>query len=250
MTTVAITGAAGRMGRVTADAVAEAEDLDLVACLDPGHVGEVVAGLEVTDDRSELDGADVVLEWAPVEAVLDGLAGHAAAGRHVVVGSSGFTAERLGAAEQAWASSRGRLLIVPNFAIGAVLMQRFATEAARWFAASEVVELHHDAKADAPSGTAIATALGISGDQRRRTESVEVVEGARGADVDGVRVHSVRLPGLVAHQEVLLGNPGEVLTIRHDSMDRVSFVPGVLLALRQVADLADPVTVGLDHLLR
>jgi 4-hydroxy-tetrahydrodipicolinate reductase len=168
----------------------------------------------------------------------------------VVVGASGFTAERLGQAERAWADAAGRLLIVPNFALGAVLMQRFAAEAARWFAASEVIELHHDAKADAPSGTALSTALGLGGDQRRRVESVEVVPGARGADVEGVRVHSIRLPGLLAHQEVLLGNPGEVLTIRHDSLDRSSFVPGVLLALRSVGDLPESMTVGLDSLLR
>lgn len=250
MIAVAITGAAGRMGATTAAAVAEADDLDLVACFDPGHPGDIAGGVEVSADPGVLEGADVVLEWAPVESVLDRLPDHAAAGRHVVVGASGFTAERLGQAERVWADAAGRLLIVPNFAIGAVLMQRFAAEAARWFAASEVIELHHDAKADAPSGTALSTALGLGGEQRRRVESVEVVTGARGADVDGVRVHSVRLPGLLAHQEVLLGNPGEVLTIRHDSLDRSSFVPGVLLALRSVGGMTEPMTVGLDSLLR
>jgi 4-hydroxy-tetrahydrodipicolinate reductase len=249
MTAVAIAGAAGRMGTASAAAIVAAPDLDLVGCFDPGHPGDDVGGLEVSADPAVFDGADVVLEWAPVDAVLARLPLHAAGARHVVVGSSGFTAERLAAAEEAWEGAGSRLLVVPNFAIGAVLMQRFAAEAARWFDASEVIELHHDAKADAPSGTSLATAVGMRGEQRRRTESVEIVEGARGADVDGVRVHSVRLPGLLAHQEVLLGNPGEVLTIRHDSMDRSSFMPGILLALRNVATLTDPVTVGLDALL-
>ena len=250
MTAIAISGAGGRMGRTVAAAVSDEPDLDLVATFDPAHVGDVVSGTTVAGDLAALDGADVVIEWAPVEAVLEHLPAHADAGRHVVVGSSGFTAERLLDVGEAWSDAEGRLLIVPNFAIGAVLMQRFAAEAARWFAAYEVVELHHDAKADAPSGTALATAVGMAGEQRRRVESEEYVAGSRGGDVDGVRIHSVRLPGLLAHQEVILGNPGEVLTIRHDSMDRSSFIPGVLVAVRGVAGLTDPVTVGLDALLR
>lgn len=250
MTAIAISGAGGRMGRTVAAAVVDEPDLDLVATFDPEHAGDVVAGTTVAGDLAVLDGSEVVIEWAPVDAVLGHLPAHAAAGRHVVVGSSGFTAERLLEVERIWSGAEGRLLIVPNFAIGAVLMQRFAAEAARWFAAYEVVELHHDAKADAPSGTAVATAVGMSGEQHRRVESKEYVTGSRGGDVEGVRVHSIRLPGLLAHQEVLLGNPGEVLTIRHDSMDRSSFIPGVLLALRGVGDLTDPVTVGLDALLR
>jgi 4-hydroxy-tetrahydrodipicolinate reductase len=247
---VAVTGAAGRMGSFVTPHIAAQADLEVVGCLDPRHVGEVVGGVVVSDDPAALDTAEVVLEWAPATSVLDRLGVHAAAGRHVVVGASGFTPERLDLAGERWEGAVGRLLIVPNFAIGAVLMQRFAREAARWFAASEVIELHHDGKADAPSGTALATALGIAGTQQRAVESEEVVPGARGADVGGVRVHSVRLPGLVAHQEVLLGNPGEVLTLRHDSMDRISFVPGVLAALRGVGGLPDAVTVGLDPLLR
>lgn len=250
MTTIAISGAAGRMGRTSAAAIDAAAGLDLVACFDPGHPGDVVSGIEVSADPSVFDAASTVLEWGPVGTVLDRLPAHAAGGRHVVVGSSGFTADRLAAAQSAWANAGSRLLIVPNFAIGAVLLQRFAAEASRWFDASEVIELHHDGKADAPSGTALATAIGMAGGQRRAVESVELVEGARGADVEGVRVHSVRLPGLLAHQEVMLGNPGEILTIRHDSMDRSSFIPGILLALRAVAGLDDPVTVGLDTLLR
>lgn len=246
---LAVTGAAGRMGRFVTPHLAAESDIEVVACLDAHHAGETVAGVVVSDDPAVLDEADVVLEWAPADTVLGRLAGHGAAGRHVVVGASGFTAERLDEASRAWEGAAGRLLIVPNFAIGAVLMQRFARQAARWFAASEVIELHHDGKADAPSGTALATAAGMATEQRRAAESAEIVDGALGADVDGVRVHSVRLPGLVAHQEVLLGSPGELLTIRHDSMDRISFVPGVLLALRGVAALADPVTVGLDHLI-
>ncbi len=246
---LAVTGAAGRMGRFVTPHLAAADDIEVVACLDPHHAGDTVAGVTVADDPGVLDTADTVLEWAPAETVLGRLADHAAAGRNVVVGASGFTAERLAEATAAWQGAAGRLLIVPNFAIGAVLMQRFAAEAARWFAAGEVIELHHDGKVDAPSGTALATAAAMTSEQHRATESAEIVDGALGADVDGVRVHSVRLPGLIAHQEVLLGSPGELLTIRHDSMDRISFVPGVLVALRGVGGLADPVTVGLDRLL-
>jgi 4-hydroxy-tetrahydrodipicolinate reductase len=142
--------------------------------------------------------------------------------------------------------------VVPNFSIGAVLMMRFAAAAAPHFAAAEIVELHHDRKADAPSGTALATAAGMTaagGRQERAVESAEALAGARGAAADGVRVHAVRLPGLLAHQEVILGSPGETLTIRHDTTDRAAFLPGVLLAIRGVAALADPVTVGLEAVL-
>jgi 4-hydroxy-tetrahydrodipicolinate reductase len=141
---------------------------------------------------------------------------------------------------------------VPNFSIGAVLMMRFAAAAAPHFAAAEIVELHHDGKADAPSGTALATAAGMAaggGRNERVVESAESLPGARGGAAGGVRIHSVRLPGLLAHQEVILGSPGETLTIRHDTSDRASFLPGVLLAVRKVAALPDPVTVGLEAVL-
>jgi 4-hydroxy-tetrahydrodipicolinate reductase len=168
-----------------------------------------------------------------------------------VVGTSGFDEARLAHVEQAWGNGPPNCLIVPNFSIGAVVMMRLAEIAAPHFAAAEIIELHHDRKADAPSGTALATARRVAAqkEQHRDVESVEMVPGARGADVDTVPVHSVRLPGYVAHQEVVFGGMGETLSIRHDTTDRQAFMPGVVLAVRSVAGLEMPVTVGLEPLL-
>ncbi len=167
---------------------------------------------------------------------------------HVVVGTSGFDEERIAQVRQSWSGASTNCLIVPNFSIGAVLMMRFAELASPHFAAAEIIELHHDRKADAPSGTAVSTAGRMDGEWQRAVESRELIPGSLGADSEGTRIHSVRLPGLLAHQEVLLGNPGELLTIRHDSTDRISFMPGVLAAVRAVPDLQG-VTVGLDGVL-
>jgi 4-hydroxy-tetrahydrodipicolinate reductase len=183
---------------------------------------------------------------------MDNLRQWRAHGAHAIVGTSGFDAGRIAAVREQWGSGDARCLIVPNFSVGAVLMMHFAELAARHYPAAEIIELHHDRKADAPSGTALATAARMraaGGRAERTVESTETVAGARGGDVPGARIHSVRLPGLLAHQEVLLGAPGELLTIRHDTTDRVSFMPGVLLAIRGVATLPDPVTVGLESLL-
>ncbi len=251
MIRVAVSGAAGRMGSLIAETVSKADDLDLSALYDPGHPGVVIAGRTVTDDPDAVAGADVVVEMTHPDVVMENLDRWARLGVHVVVGTSGFDETTVARARELFGAGRPSCLIVPNFSVGAVLMMRFAELAAPYFAAAEIVELHHDRKADAPSGTAVATAGRIGAanpDQRRDVVSAETVPGARGGDVAGVPVHSVRLPGLLAHQEVLLGNPGEVLTIRHDSMDRSSFMPGVLLAVRSVASLPG-VTVGLDGLL-
>ena len=239
------------MGRLVAGAVATASDLELIAAYDPGHHGDAVSGLTITDDPKAVSDATVVVEFTTPAVVMDNLAAWRAAGVNAVVGTSGFDAERLAALRTAWGSGPPNCLVVPNFSIGAVLMMRFAELAAPHFAASEIVELHHDQKVDAPSGTALGTAARIvaaGGRQERRVESTEAVAGVRGGDV-GVPVHSIRLPGLLAHQEVLFGTAGETLTIRHDSTDRVSFLPGVLLAVRGVGGLGQPVTVGLDGLL-
>ena len=247
---VGVAGALGRMGSVIAEALAAASDLELVAGFDL-HRGEV-AGIPVREDVECLSSAQVVVDFTHPDVVMDNLARYRQMGCHTVVGTSGFTAERITAVRRIWPSdSPSNCLIVPNFSIGAVLMMRFAEAAAGFFEASEVIELHHDRKADAPSGTAVSTAAAMaeSGRQARAVESEELIDGALGARVEGVPVHSVRLPGLLAHQEVLLGNPGEILTIRHDSTDRVSFLPGVLLAVRGVAGLQAGVTVGLGVLL-
>lgn len=245
---VAVSGAAGRMGSLIAETVAGTDDLELGPLYDPGHPGAVVAGRTVTADPGELVGADVVVEMTRPDVVMDNLARWAALGLHVVVGTSGFDGPRLVATRELFGDGPPNCLVVPNFSVGAVLMMHLAEIAAPHFTGVEIVELHHDRKVDAPSGTAMATAGRIAA-ARPTDEPLGGVEPAsRGGRVEGIPVHSVRLPGLVAHQEVLFGSPGEVLTIRHDSLDRISFMPGVLLAVRSVPDLP-AVTVGLDTLL-
>lgn len=246
MTVVGVSGAAGRMGAMVRRAVDAAEDLAL------GHAYDPSGGDGVSRDPSGMAACDVVVEFTHPGVVLENLARWAGMGLHAVVGTSGFTADRIADAERLFEGTGATCLIVPNFSIGAVLMMRFAEMAAPYFAASEVIELHHDRKLDAPSGTSISTAErlgGAGGEPVREVDSEELRPGALGADVGGVRVHSVRLPGLLAHQEVLLGNEGELLTIRHDSTDRVSFLPGILLAVRGVTALEGPVVVGLDGLI-
>jgi len=198
-----------------------------------------------------------VVDFTHPGAVLDNLHWCIGKGLDAVVGTSGFDEPRL-AQVRDWlaAAPSVRVLIVPNFSVGAVLMMRFAQQAARFFTSAEVIELHHAGKADAPSGTASRTAAMIAGARAAAglgeppDATVSALDGARGATLGGgVHVHSVRLAGLVAHQEVLLGGPGEVLTIRHDSLDRVSFMPGVLLAIRGISGLPHGLTVGLDPLL-
>jgi 4-hydroxy-tetrahydrodipicolinate reductase len=251
MTRVAVSGAGGRMGRLIMETVAAAEGLELVAGFDPNHPGESVAGVVVASDPIVAGEADVVVEFTTPSVVMGNLSTWRQLGVHAVVGTSGFDSARLEALREQWGSGPPNCLVVPNFSIGAVLMMRLAEMASPHFSASEIVELHHDNKADAPSGTAMNTAarMAAAGRQERAVESEELLPGARGADA-GPRIHSVRLPGMLAHHEVLFGSPGETLTIRHDTTDRVSFMPGVLLAIRSVAGLEDPVTVGLEGLLR
>ena len=240
---VGVLGAYGRMGSAAAAALDAADDLDLVARLGSG------------DDRSALTdaGAEVAVDLTRPDAVMDNVRFCVEHGVHAVVGTSGITPDRLAEIESWLAAAPGvGVVVAPNFAVGAVLMMRFAAMAAPWFESVEVVELHHPDKADAPSGTArrtaqlVAEARRAAGSPAMPDATTSDPDGARGADVDGVRVHSVRARGLVAHQEVLLGGPGETLTVRHDSLDRASFMPGVLLAVRQVG--ARPgLTVGLEH---
>lgn len=254
---VAVVGAGGRLGTVACRALDAADGIDLVAAVQPSAAGRdladvvgVGAGVTVAAAIEDLDGAiDVAVE---VTRPPNGAA-HAAAlrdrGIHAVVGTSGVTDQEI--AELRAQQADTNVLVVPNFALGAVLLQQFAEQAARHLPHVEVVELHHDGKADAPSGTALATAARIA--DARTTSPTPVGgddehPGARGFSHRGVPVHAVRLPGLVAHQEVLFGGTGELLTLRHDSMSRESFAAGIVLAVRGVADL-DGVTVGLDALL-
>jgi 4-hydroxy-tetrahydrodipicolinate reductase len=244
MIKVGVLGAKGRMGSEVCRTVGAADGMELVAAIDVG------------DERDALTECDVIVDFTHPGAVMDNLRWCLSRGRNVVVGTSGFDEARL-ASVAGWLGDAplARALIVPNFSIGAVLMMFFAGKAARFFESAEVIELHHAAKADAPSGTATRTAS-LMAAARAAAElgpqpdaTVSEVDGARGAVVDGVRVHSVRLSGLLAHQEVLLGGHGEILTIRHDSMDRSSFMPGVLLAVRGVGSLPPGLTVGLEGML-
>jgi 4-hydroxy-tetrahydrodipicolinate reductase len=244
MIKVGVLGAKGRMGTQVCGAVSGAGDMELAATVDIG------------DARDCLAAAEVVVDFTHPGAVMDNLRWCAAHGRNTVIGTSGFDEDRLAAAASLLGAAPDvSVLVVPNFSIGAVLMMRFAAQAARFFESAEIIELHHAGKADAPSGTAARTASLIAAARAEAglgpapDATATALAGARGADVAGLRVHSVRLAGLVAHQEVLLGGHGEVLTIRHDSLDRSSFMPGVLAAIRGVGSLPPGLTVGLDTIL-
>ncbi|WP_116948320.1 4-hydroxy-tetrahydrodipicolinate reductase [Jiangella endophytica] len=240
---VAVIGAAGRMGQQVVEAVERADGLVLAGRFDAG------------DDLGDLGGADVAVEFTVPGATLANVLHCVDQGVHVVVGTTGWTDESLSQVRAALAvQPKVGVLIAPNFAIGAVLTMRFAAQAARFYESVEVIELHHPDKVDAPSGTAVRTAELIA--EARRAADVppapdataSALDGARGAQVDGVPVHAVRLRGLVAHEEVLFGSPGETLTIRHDSFDRASFMPGVLAGVRGVVDRPG-LTVGLEEIL-
>ena len=236
---VAVLGAHGRMGSEVVRAVEAADDLELAAALDAG-------------DPLDLSGADVAVDFTHPDAVMGNLRGCVDAGVHAVVGTTGFDEARLAEVRAMLEGTPLGIVVAPNFGIAAVLMMQFAASAARFFDSVEIVELHHPGKADAPSGTARRTAELVASAREGMAPmpdaTTSALDGARGADVHGVRVHAVRLAGLVAHQEVLLGGSGESLTLRHDSYDRASFMPGVLLGVRSVA--ARPgLTVGLEHLL-
>jgi 4-hydroxy-tetrahydrodipicolinate reductase len=218
MIRVAVAGAAGRMGETVCRAVEGAEDMELTGRADP-HLGTSLVDV--------LGDADVLVDFTQPDTIVANAREAVAAGVHVVVGTTGFDIDELPKREGSHPPF-ANVFVAPNFAIGAVLMMRFAAEASKHMAKAEIVELHHDRKLDAPSGTAARTAELMDGD---------------------VPIHSVRLPGLVAHQEVILGDVGQTLTIRHDSIDRESFMPGVLLAVRKVGSLTESPVVGLEHLL-
>ncbi len=242
---VGVLGARGKVGTEVCSAIRAADDLELVAALD------------AEDELAELvrSGAEAVVDFTHPDVVMDNLAYCVRHGIHAVVGTTGFDDERLETVRR-WLEDRPGtgVLVAPNFSIGAILMMRFAAVAAPFYESVEVVELHHPDKADAPSGTArrtaqlIAAARAEAGCGPVPDATTSAMDGARGADVDGIRVHGLRIRGLVAHQEVVLGGVGETLTIRHDSLDRASFTPGVLTGLRAIAD-HQGLTVGLEHFL-
>jgi 4-hydroxy-tetrahydrodipicolinate reductase len=216
MIRVGVAGAAGRVGATVCEAVESADDMEVTGRADP-QLGVALADI--------LGDCDVVVDFTTPDAALENALACVRAGVHAVIGTTGWDPSPL---REFGPHPPANVFVAPNFAIGAVLMMRFAVEASRYMAKAEIVELHHDGKLDAPSGTAARTAQLMDGE---------------------VPIHSVRLPGLVAHQEVILGDVGQTLTIRHDSTDRTSFVPGVLLAVRRVQDLPESPLVGLEHLL-
>ena len=246
MIKVAVLGSRGRMGAEVVKAVQSAPDLELVAQIDLGDSLETVVS----------SGASVVVDFTTPDSVMANLEFLIAQGIHTVVGTTGFSADRVAKIQSLLEAKKSTgVLIAPNFAIGAVLMMEFADKAARYFESAEIIELHHPDKVDAPSGTAARTAEIIS--QARKSAGLPMapdattssLDGARGAKVGDVPVHSVRLRGLIAHQEVLFGGPGEVLTIRHDSLDRAGFMPGVLLGIRELPSHPG-LTFGLEHFMK
>ena len=264
---VGVFGAGGRMGATVCRAVAADDELELVAAVDPSYAGldlrQVAGGepggLQVASDASELNraGAEVAVDFTQVDAAMANATWCAGAGVHAVIGTSGFGPEQLAAlGEQFSGPGRPNCALVPNFAIGAVLAMRFAELAAPWFETAEIIELHHDGKVDAPSGTALATAerMGAAREASGRpwaedpTRDVNLAGARGGRHSLGVHIHSLRLRGVVAHHEIILGTAGQTLTIRHDSYDRESFMPGVMLAVKAVGG-APGLTVGLDALL-
>lgn len=242
---VGVIGAKGRVGSAVCEGVEAADDLELVARVDHGDDLQVLVDNET----------QVVVDFTTPGVVMDNLEFCVSHGIHAVVGTTGFDEDRLAQVRQ-WSETEGagHVLIAPNFAISAVLAMNFARQAARFFDSAEVVEYHHPNKLDAPSGTAIHTAQGIAAAREEAglgpipDATEQTLEGARGADVDGVRVHGVRMTGMVAHEDIIFGAQGQTLTIRQDSYDRTSFVPGVLVGVRGIAS-HEGLTVGLDSYL-
>jgi 4-hydroxy-tetrahydrodipicolinate reductase len=243
MTRVGVFGSRGRMGAEVCRAVGSSSDLELVAAIDLG------------DDRGPAEAAEVIVDFTHPDAVMDNLFWCIDHSIHAVVGTTGFTEERLNRLRAILAEHDGvGVLVAPNFSIGAALMMHFAEQAAAFYESAEIIELHHPGKIDAPSGTAANTARRIASARSAVSlapppdATAQELPGARGAQVDGIRVHGVRLRGLVAHQEVLFGAEGETLTIRHDSLDRVSFMPGVIAAVRAISTRPG-LTVGIEPIL-
>lgn len=243
---VAVSGAMGRLGSVIAHGISNANGMQLTGVYAPGHAGKMVAGMEIEDSPEKIN-AEVIVECAHPGVVMENLKMWHAKGVHVVIGTSGFTEDRIRKLRSFWAEDDPGCLIVPNFSIGAVLMMRFAEMASAHFDSAEIIERHEAAKPDAPSGTALATAMRM-GKYRNQSEQIagkEVVKGARGGLVSGVRVHSLRMKGMLSDQEVAFSNMGEIFSIRHSSTSYESFVGGALVAIRYVHTIKG-VAIGLD----
>ena len=256
---IAFLGAEGKMGRSMIEGVAAVDDIEVVGAMDVCGIGKEIAavdGLKIDGDLDEMimkKQPDIVVDFTSPSAVKENVMSVLALKKHVIVGTTGLGAEDLKKIDEA-AREAGRVAFVaPNFALGAVLMMDFAARAARYFPNVEVIELHHDQKKDAPSGTAVKTLEMMAANREKiyqgQADEIEKIPGSRGGEYEGMRVHSVRLPGYVAHQEVIFGGKGQTLTIRHDSMSRESFVAGLLLAIRAISDLTPGLVYGLENIL-
>ncbi len=259
---VLVNGAAGRMGSEVVRALAEEDDLQLTGAVDPTHCGEdagAAAGLvpngvtisATLEEAFSVSKPDVVVDFTSPAVIFENAKRVLEAGVHMVIGTTGLTPEQREALRLVADKSGAHALIAPNFSLGAVLMMEICEKVAKYLPDAEIIELHHNKKYDAPSGTAKLTAEKMAQARLKEPEedkTVESIAGARGAKCNGISIHSIRLPGYVAHQEVLFGGCGEILTIRHDSLDRKSFMPGVMLACRKVVS-TDGVVYGLEHYL-
>jgi len=248
---VGISGANGTMGRLTIGAIDAVDDLTISGLYAPGRAGQDILGYSASDDPLALSECDVVIELTNPSASDENVPLWRDSGKNVLIGTSGYTVDRVDALRAAWSGLSSRCLVVPNFSVGAVLMMRFAELAAPHFESAEIVEMHRNDKPDAPSGTALHTAARMAAAREHGTQNrgSEIVAGSLGGDVEGIPVHSLRLHGALAHQEVILGSVGQYLTVRHDTTHYECFAPGILLSLREIDSLDSGVTVGLEGLL-
>ena len=250
-------GAVGKMGSAVIKAVQDDKELQLVGAVDAqsldADVGEIVGigkvGVKINSSIDDLKDTDVIVDFTNPEVVENNVLEALDKGAHVVVGTTGLSNEQIANIEKRSKETGRNVFIAPNFAIGAVLMMELSKKAAKYMDSAEIIELHHDQKMDAPSGTALKTADGLDIKSSEIANEKETVKGSRGGLSEGIRIHSVRLPGLVAHQEVVFGAKGQTLTIRHDSIDRVSFMPGVVAAIKEVHNLPG-VTIGLENIIK
>ncbi|MBT8252948.1 MAG: 4-hydroxy-tetrahydrodipicolinate reductase [Bacteroidia bacterium] len=243
---VAVSGANGRLGRVISKGVSKADDMQLTCVYAPGYAGETVAGLEFEEFIVNVD-ADIIVECSPPDSVMENLRVWHSRGMGAVIGTSGFTKERIQELKSFWGKNDPGCLIVPNFSIGAILMMRFAEQASPFFDSAEIIERHETRKPDAPSGTALATAMRMGKHQKGKEQpsGKELIKGVRGGLVSGVRVHSLRMKGILSDQEVAFSNNGEIFSVHHSSTSYESFVKGALMAIRHVKSIRG-VAIGLD----
>ena len=251
MIKVGVSGANGRMGRLTIGAVDRTADLAIGGLYAPGRDGQEILGHRAGGDPAALSGCDVIVEFTHPAAADENVPRWRDSGANVLIGTSGYTTARIEELRAQWAGLDSRCLVVPNFAIGVVLMIRFAELAMPHFDSAEIIEMHHNDKPDAPSGTALHTAARLAAARRgeQHERGSEIAPGALGAEVEGIPVHSLRTHGSLAHQEVVFGTTGQLLTLRHDATNYECFAPGIILALRSMESLEPGVTVGLEALL-